>query len=150
MFSFKEWENINSLKYGDHFVDDLLCNRIKLLHLNDDEKLLITGFRSMEGIDYIAKQINAGNPQIIYIDSIYPLMKENYEKREKIVISDREFIDLLAEENKRGLGKIKEYVKNNPQTCKLMYNLDNASLVDEFLQFTIGNVKNNLGVQYEK
>lgn len=136
VLSFKEWEKTNTMKYGDHFVDDLLCEKLKSLQLSENDILLITGFRSIEGITYTAKQLNVGKPQIVYIDSIYPLMKENYEKRENTILTDKEFISLLAEENKRGLNNIKEYVKNNSQACKLLYNLDNTSLVNKFLDFT--------------
>ena len=136
VLSFKEWEKTNTMKYGDHFVDNLLCEKLKSLPLSDNDILLITGFRSLEGIAYTARQLNIGNPKIVYIDSIYPLMKENYEKRENKILTDKEFIKLLAEENKRGLNCIKKYVNNNTQTCKLLYNLDNKSLVDKFLDFT--------------
>jgi hypothetical protein len=135
--SFSEWEQLEILKKGEHFADNLFRNKLieKFARDTAHNTILVTGYRSLEGIWYLTHTLGYNKVQIIYIDSNYPLMKENYEKREQHLISDKDFMKKLAEEKQRGLRNIKEYVKSNPQSCKLLYNMDNNNLADEMLEF---------------
>ena len=101
--------------------------------LAEDENsnsLLITGNRSLNGIKYLSREIGIKRPSIIFIDSIYAQLKENYENREGQILTDKEFIARLEAEKKMGLTELKEYVKANPDHCSVLYNLHNADLTE--------------------
>lgn len=109
----KEWIQEGEKKYGKNFTDIILCKQIQRLINDNDDNVIFTGSRSLEGIKFIEKYFSIKNPQIIYINGPFEQLKNNYEQREGKKITDEQFKIILQEEKEMGLQNLEEYAKKD-------------------------------------
>lgn len=109
----KEWIKEGEEKYGKNFTDIILCKQLQRSITDNDEKIIITGSRSLEGIRFIENYFSIKNSQIIYLYSSFEKLKSNYEHREGVELTNEKFEKILQEDNKMGLQNLEEYAKNN-------------------------------------
>ncbi len=108
--SLSEWIEEGEEKYGENFTDIILCKQIeRLLKGQDRDITIITGSRSLKGIKFIANRFSIKKPKIIYITAPFEQLKENYEEREKINLTDEQFKIILQEEKDMGLEQLEQY-----------------------------------------
>lgn len=128
-----EWIKEGEEKYGKNFTDIVLCKQIERLTREDDLDItVITGSRSLNGIKFIIDKFSIENPQIIYISAPFTQLKTNYERRERISLTDEQFVKILQEEKDMGLEQLEQYAINY---CTYLQN-DNT---DSFIR-TINNI----------
>ncbi len=131
--SLGEWIEEGEAKYGKNFTDIILCKQIeRLTKRQDSEITIITGSRSLPGIQYIANRFGIRYPQIIYITAPFLQLKRNYEGREGISLTEEEFLSILQAEKQMGLEQLEQYAREH---CVYLRN-DNT---DGFIQ-TIRNI----------
>ena len=56
-----------------------MCKQIKRLISDSDDIVILTGSRSLEGINFIKDYFSVENSQIIYIYASFEQLKRNYE-----------------------------------------------------------------------
>lgn len=108
--SFAKWIEEGEAKYGKNFTDIILCKQIeRLTKGKESKKTIITGSRSLNGLQYISTKFKIEEPKVIYIDAPFEQLKQNYEKREKGSLTNAEFEALLQKDRNIGLDTLKEY-----------------------------------------
>lgn len=110
--SFGEWVKCGEDKYGDNYAITLICNEIRDIFKNNSDTIII-GNRCIDGIKYTIESLNIYDYIIIYFDASFDCLKTNYEKREKIKITDNDFYEIIEGGNKMGLLELKRYVLEN-------------------------------------
>ena len=123
--SIGEWVDELEKQYGPLITCDMLCKVLESRKINTNN-VIITGFRQIEGIEYMINYFQPENYEILYIDGTFELLKNNFKSRENIDISDDEFKKYLLSEEKWGLRTLREYVLNNPLNCKYIKKQSNS------------------------
>lgn len=121
----RDWITVGEKKQGTDFSNVILCEEIKRNLPENASMALITGSRSLEGMNYIIHYFSIKNPVVIYLDANPSLLKQNYENREHRNISDEAFNGLLLDEQRMGLFKLREYVLTRPPNAFYVVNQDN-------------------------
>lgn len=117
--SLGEWIKEGEEKYGKNFTDMVLCYQIqRVTDGSEKSTTLITGSRSIEGIQFICNKFNIKKPHIIYIDAPFEQLKSNYEKREGLNLTNEEFFEILKKDESMGLDKLKKF---SIQSDKCLY-----------------------------
>ena len=125
-----DWLHQGEEIYGSNFSDIVLCREINDAIRNHSEQvMLITGSRSIPGVEYILNTFSIKNYALIYLDAPKSLLKSNYEKRENIRLSHKEFEGILEAENKMGLKDLKRYISQNSLNSFYIINKDNSPLL---------------------
>lgn len=115
--SIGEWVDDLEKNFGPFITCDMLCKVLESRNRNTDN-IIITGFRQIEGIEYMINYFQPDDYEILYIDGTFDLLKKNFIFRENKNISDDEFKKYLLSEEDWGLRKLKEYVLNNKSNCR--------------------------------
>lgn len=109
-----EWIEEGESKYGKNFTDIILCKQIERITKGKEaETTIITGSRSLNGIQYICNRFSIENSPIIYITAPFEQLKSNYERREKKNLTPNQFYQILQAEKEMGLEALEEYAKQN-------------------------------------
>ena len=120
-----EWVDELEKSYGPLVTCDMLCKVLESRD-RDTDNIIVTGFRQIEGIEYMINYFKPENYEILYIDGIFELLKSNFISREKKNISDDDFKEYLLSEEEWGLRALKEYVLNNPLNCRYIKKQSNS------------------------
>ncbi len=114
--TFSEWMQKGEAEYGKQFSDDLVVKGIESIyetvltkeHYPSD--VVIVGSRSLQGIEYILKEVpnyRDTKNTIIFMDAPFDTLFERYKQREKMDISKEEFYALLERDDELGLNSLK-------------------------------------------
>ena len=95
---------------------------------------IITGSRSLEGIKFITDRFHIDRPRIMYITAPFEQLKSNYERREKLDLTDEQFRMILQAEKDMGLGRLEEYAR---QHCLYLQNDNTDNFVEKIQEFII-------------
>ena len=123
-----EWVQELENKNGPLVTCYMLCKVLES-RIQENNNIIVTGFRQIEGIKYMIEYFKPEDYEILYIDAEKTLLKSNYEKREGH-ISNEKFFQIITEEEEWGLRKLKEYILENPEHSnyvKKQTNSDNIS-----------------------
>lgn len=135
-YDFVTWLKHGEKKYGENFSNIVVCKEIENILKNSHIKsdlLIITGNRSMQGIEYIIKEFGIHEFKVIFLDAPFECLKRNYVKRENLNLSDDEFQAIIDVEKNMGISGVKEYTKNNNNNSIYIYRENNASIsIDEY------------------
>lgn len=135
--SFKEWVEEGEKKYGKNFTDIILCKQIeRLTREKDDRVTIITGSRSLNGIKFISNRFSIDSPQIIYITAPFEQLKNNYEGREKVDLTEEQFRTILQDEKNMGLEDLEKYAMKH---CLYLQNDNTDDFVSSIQGFIIKN-----------
>lgn len=118
--SFSEWIKYNENKYGNNFAISIICSEISPM-FNDTLANIIVGNRCIEGINYMVEHLPISDYCIVYLDADFKCLKTNYETREKIELTDEEFMKIFNGGVAMGLDALKQYVKSNSINCFYYY-----------------------------
>lgn len=109
-----KWIEEGEAQYGKNFTDIILCKQIERLSKGIDKEItMITGSRSLPGIQFIANRFEIKNPQIIYITAPVSQLKSNYERREGVSLTEEQFASILQAEKDMGLENLEQYAKEH-------------------------------------
>lgn len=124
-----KWIEKGEQAFGKDFSNYILCEEIsKIIKDNHDEEIFITGNRTVAGINYIIDYFKIENPVIIYLDSPFYNLKENYDAREGDNNTAYNFDEIIRKELSSGLGALKEYVKEHPEFAMYIYREHNEDI----------------------
>lgn len=126
--SIGKWVDDLESKYGPLVTCDMLCKVLESKERNTDN-VIITGFRQIEGIEYMIDYFQPEIYEILYIDGTFDLLKNNFVSREKVNISDTDFKKYLSEEENWGLKKLKTFVLNNEEHCRYIKKQHNDDVI---------------------
>lgn len=149
--SLGEWISEGEEKYGKNYSDMVLCREIeKTIAASSRDKVLITGSRSVAGMEYIVKHFAIENPTLIYLDGPQSLLQRNYENREKLNLSKEEFKEILEKERAMGLPGFKHYIATHSVNTHFIINKDNSEAsIDKIKEIMFaGNVHDNGAINY--
>lgn len=132
----QEWIIDGEKKYGKNFTDIILCKQIKRLISDSDDIVILTGSRSLEGINFIKDYFSVENSQIIYIYASFEQLKRNYENREDIRLTDEQFKKILQDEKDMGLENLEEFAKRN---CTYMENDNTENFIKTMQDIVLKN-----------
>ena len=119
--SFGGWVKNMEQKLGQRWDDELLLTAIKN-YIACERFLFVVGNRDIETILFLSEKLpHKRPPVIIYLEKPTPVIKSGYELRTKSVLTDEEFEAILHSGPDAKLGLVKEYVMENPDHCKLIY-----------------------------
>lgn len=108
-----EWVKNLETRYGENITSQLISNEIaKIMYNNPDNKFILIGFRTLEGIEFTIKDLNIENFSILYVDGSPKLLYKNYLKRENKNISFEKFEEYLQDELNNGLLKLRDIALN--------------------------------------
>lgn len=124
--SFGDWIKVNEQAYGKDFTNYIIC---KNLELNLDDINIIIGNRSMVGIRYVIEYFGIDNYKICFIDGDFNLFRLNYNKRENLMLDEKEFRKIIELENSMGIKEIEDFVKNNPSNGLYFYKDTNDDII---------------------
>lgn len=132
--SFIEWINYGEKKYGKEFTNIVICKRMeKIIEENYVESIIVTGNRSIEGIEYIKKHFEFKNSKIIFLDAPFNCLKNNYNMREKTNLNDDEFQKIINLEKSMGLEILKEKIIKDKDMGIYIYKEKNEDItIEEF------------------
>lgn len=138
--SLSEWIKDGEEKYGENFTDIILCKQIERLFKGQDKDItIITGSRSLNGIKFIANRFSIENPQIVYIVAPFEQLKNNYQRRERINLTDEQFKMILQQEKDMGLEQLEQYAI---KSCVYLQNDNTDSFIETMEDIIIkSNVK---------
>lgn len=109
--SFAEWVSFCEKKWGENVFPQRIVDYI-LSHNKKDKITVIFGNRKLSAIKEMARMLK-DDFLIVYIDAPNKLLKQNFENREDVVISARDWLKMMRDEDKYGLKEIKDYVLKN-------------------------------------
>lgn len=133
--TFQEWIEKGEKQYGKNFTDIILCKQIERLTGGEEKGItIITGSRSLEGIKFITDRFHIDRPRIMYITAPFEQLKSNYERREKLDLTDEQFRMILQAEKDMGLGRLEEYAR---QHCLYLQNDNTDNFVEKIQEFII-------------
>ena len=122
--SFDEWVRQREIESGVRWDDILLLDEIKSTVGTTAEarkQLFIVGNRNIETINYLKEGLSDGeNDKILFFDKPFAVMKQGYEKRTGVILTDDEFLNILHGDDKMGLSEVKAHVKANPETDSII------------------------------
>lgn len=119
--SFGGWVKNMEQRLGQRWDDELLLTAIKN-YIARERFLFVVGNRDIETILFLSEKLPHREPSvIIYLEKPTPVIKSGYELRTKSVLTDEEFEAILHSGPDAKLGLVKEYVMENPDHCKLIY-----------------------------
>ena len=139
--SIGEWIDNLEKQYGDNISDEIISNEIKR-RLNDDDKAIIIGYRTLKGINYVLDKIKPDDYQILYLDASLSLLYKNYIERTKNNISIEEFKKYIEEEYNSGLNILKEECFNGNSNFQYIYKKSNEDSFETILIEFFGKHKN--------
>lgn len=117
-----DWFAYRKEKHGKSFLQKIVCPYIQQNYTwNKNTRFIITGCRSVSIINQINDFFHNSPPQIIYIDSPFSLLKENYENREKQSLSDIDFTAVLDSDIPLGINKLKQFCIDNHDNDTIFY-----------------------------
>lgn len=125
--SFSSWIRENEDRYGAEFAISSICKKM-FDTFNNQLTTIIIGNRSIDGINYMIRNLNIQNYCIVYLDADFECLKTNIENREKIYLSDEDFERIIRSGNEMGLLNLKEFVLSNPNFCYYYYKHQNENL----------------------
>lgn len=120
-----DWVDELEKAHGPFITCDMLCKVLESRERNTDN-IIVTGFRQIEGIEYMINYFQPEDYEILYIDGIFELLKNNFMLRENKNISDEDFKKYLLSEEEWGLRTLKDYVLNNPLNCRYIKKQTNS------------------------
>ena len=109
--NFADWVKFHEEQYGENIFPRKIAEYI-LSSQKRNKIIVVFGNRKLSAIQEIA-HILGDNFSIIYLDAPNRLLRQNFQNREKILISTQAWTKLMSEENKYGLKQIKDYVQKN-------------------------------------
>lgn len=123
-----EWVNELEGQFGPFVTCDMLC---KVFESKDrsTENVIITGFRQVEGIEYMVNYFQPDDYEILFIDGTFNLLKNNFMARENVEVSDEYFKQYLLDEEEWGLTILRNYVLNNPEHCRYIMKQSNEEII---------------------
>lgn len=138
--SLGQWISSGERQFGKNYSDMVLCREMqKLIQNSSSPIVLITGSRSVEGMQFIVDYFSVKKPTVIFMDAPVSLLKANYEHREHLTLSKDDFEEILGEERKMGLPGLKRYVAENNQHCHFIINKDNSySIIEKIKNIVLG------------
>lgn len=126
-----EWVKNLEARYGENITSQLISNEIaKIMYNNKDNKFILIGFRTLEGIEFTIKALDIENFSILYVDASPELLYQNYLKREKKNISFEKFKEYLQNELNNGLIKVRD-IALNYDTIDYYYRFSNNDSLEE-------------------
>lgn len=110
--SWDEFVSEGEIDHGSNFLDDLLVKEILeyIKTQTNIELLVIVGNRSLDGIHFIVKHIQAkmkATPKILYLEAEKEILYTRYVNREGKEISADQFDSLLERDKEIGLETIR-------------------------------------------
>lgn len=123
-----QWVDELESKYGSLVTCDMLCKVLESRSQNE-ENIIVTGFRQIEGIEYMINYFKPEAYEILFIDADFELLINNFIARENMNISDDEFKEYLLSEEEWGLRTLREYVLNNPNYCRYVKKHNNKDVI---------------------
>ena len=135
----QEWVEQLEQKKGYFATTELMAEEIKKHITRPKYKAaLIFGFRHLDCIEHLLKLLTITDWQVIYLDADFELIKRNYEQRENITISDKTFARELVEEDKWGLGELRQWVYNNKNNAVKIYKHRNDDSYKNYIDKMLG------------
>lgn len=134
---FKEWMSDNEKKYGENFSNKLIC---KSSQINVEKDYIVIGYRSLQGIDFFNQFFNIDKFKIVFIDGDYELFRKNYNMRENLNISQKEYERIIEIENSMGIEEIQNFAKKNSKNAKYFYKTQNDNSIFDSLVKDMGIV----------
>ncbi|MDR0850109.1 MAG: hypothetical protein LBN07_01335 [Christensenellaceae bacterium] len=121
------------------FTYETFCEDIKEQVLSSNADIcIISGVRSMYGIDYITDYFNFAEQKIIYLDTDLDTARQAYLTR-KDANKDKSKLGFEASfmyESVLGIEKIKEHVLKNSENCLYCYREDkNYKIIQDAVKF---------------
>ena len=111
--SIEEWTRNLQKQYGNEITSEMIAKEIKkILYISKNQKHVIIGFRSIEGIMYLIRRLKINNYSVLYLDAKKELLYDNYITRTKSNITYAEFNDYLDNEMSMGLDKLRNMAEN--------------------------------------
>lgn len=120
-----EWVKSLEKKYGNNITSQIINSEIKKRMENSDaSEYILIGFRTLEGIMYTMKNLELKNCSILYVDATKNLLYKNFMLRgEKMPY--KEFEEYLANEEKSGLGTLKQIALEDSNLIDYYYRTNN-------------------------
>lgn len=109
-----EWVDELEKKYGPYITCDMLCKEFDKEYDGNDN-VIITGFRQIEGIEYMINYYQPEAYEILYVDADFHLLKSNFECREKTKVTEEDFSKYLQTEQDWGLKYLKQLAIKNTE-----------------------------------
>ncbi len=126
--SIKDWVDGLETKYGPFVTCDMLCKVLESYGGNM-ENVIVTGFRQIEGIQYMIEYFKPEDYEILFIDGNFDLLKNNFISRENKKVSDEWFKEYLLEEEEWGLANLRQYVLSNKEHCRYVNKKNNEEII---------------------
>ena len=142
--SIMDWVNLLEKDYGNMITCDMLCKVLESKSRHT-ENIIVTGFRQIEGINYMIEYFKPENFEILFIDANFELLKNNYQYREKVKVTDEEFRKYLKDEEEWGLSNLRQFVLTNPEHCQYIKKNSN----DQTINTTVFEKEKNLNLKRE-
>lgn len=101
--SFSEWLDLN-YRRDVNFVGKIVVNYLHN-HKDKDKTIVIFGARSLSDILAISRVIKK-KYKIVFLKADSNVLKQRYEKRENVVLSNKEWNEIIDNDNRIGLNKI--------------------------------------------
>lgn len=127
--SIMEWVDSLESQYGPLITCKMLSEELEK-ERQGQENVIVTGFRQIEGIQYMIDYFKPEEYLIYYLDADRELLKRNYEKRENKKLSTKEFDDYLKSEEEWGLGELKKWMVENPEHSEYYKKQSNDDYID--------------------
>ena len=147
--SFPQWIQAGEESYGPSFTDQLVSLAIQEWMQTQREKneglikdFIISGSRSMKGIDYIQHffDLDKRDRTIIYVDANPEILRQRYEAREGVTITTHEFEVYLDNDYQMGLLGIKAsadiYLENGNITNRKL-----TQMINDIIFVQLGHKK---------
>lgn len=112
--------------YGNDITSKIIANEIeKQINLEQNENVIIIGYRTFDSIKYLVNYLQIEDFQIIYVDAPISLLYQNYCAREGAKKTFNEFEFYIHEEEKSGLVLLKAYAMLNNENFQYFYKQTN-------------------------
>ena len=127
--SIMDWVDSLEKQHGPLITCQMLSEELEK-ERHGQENVIVTGFRQIEGIQYMIDYFKPEEYLIYYLDADKELLKSNYETREKKKLSVDEFNDYLKSEEEWGLGELKKWMIENPEHSEYYRKQSNDDYID--------------------
>lgn len=132
--SMGEWVEELEKIYGKDVTSELISKEIlKVMSESSCENLIIIGFRSLQGINYVTEHLGIEDRSILYVDASPELLYFNYVSREDSVVSLQDYQKYISDELKLGLDVMRELALSKQSDIDYFYKTANNDDLQEII-----------------
>ncbi|MBO6194969.1 MAG: AAA family ATPase [Bacilli bacterium] len=139
-----EWVKLLEQQYGKIITSKIITDEVsKRIEQSGKDNAVIIGYRTVDSIVHLIREINIEDYKILYIDAPISLLYENYCMREGNKKNFKEFEYYINDEERKGLIRLKDYSLRGYDDFQYIYKKSNEDSFEDVIVDYFNTKKEN-------